>query len=100
MEADPQQTEELKELVRQSIALSQENNKMLHSMRRGAWFGHAVRLLWIVAIVIASYYSYLYLMPYLSQLESFYGNLQSLQQKASSVLSTFSSPSSTTTQQR
>ncbi len=98
MESDPQQIEELKELMRQNIALAQENSQILHGMRRSAWLGHAVRLLWIVAILVASYYSYLYLMPYLGKIESFYGNLQSLQQKASMVISSFS-PASTTPQQ-
>ena len=84
MESDPQQIEELKQLVRQSIALSEENNKLLHGMRRSAWVSRGFRILWIVAIIAVSFYSYLYIQPYLNQILDFYGNLQSLQGKASS----------------
>ena len=98
MEADPQQVEQLKELMRQNIALAEENNKILHSMRRSAWVGQGIRVLWIVAIVVSSYYAYLYFQPYITQLEGFYGNLQGLQEKASSVLSNFGGNSASTTQ--
>ena len=98
MESDPQQIEELKELVRQNIALSQETNKMIHSMRTSAWVSRGIRALWVLGIIAISVYSYLYFQPYLNQILGFYGNLQALQQKASTVLSTFGSPSSTTTQ--
>lgn len=75
--------EELKQLVRQNIALTEENNKMLHGMRRSAWVSRGIRLLWIAAIVASSVYAYWYVQPYLAQILDFYGNLQSLQQKTS-----------------
>ncbi|HWB33876.1 MAG TPA: hypothetical protein VG753_00940 [Candidatus Paceibacterota bacterium] len=92
MEDDSQQIEELKQLVRQSIALGQDNSKMLHSMRRSAWFATIMRLFWIALVIGASVYSYLYLQPYINELLGFYGNLQGLQQKAQSY---FGSPSTT-----
>lgn len=75
--------EELKELVRQNIALTQDNNKLLHSIRRGEWFSRTMRMLWILLLVGASVYSYFYLQPYLAQITEFYSNLQGLQQQAS-----------------
>ncbi|HVZ75726.1 MAG TPA: hypothetical protein VG934_00420 [Candidatus Paceibacterota bacterium] len=93
---DPQQeipqsssVEELKELMRQNIALAQENNKMLHAVRRGTWLSYAVRLLWIVAIIVASYYSYLYLQPYLQKILGLYGNIQNLQEQAQNAIQQF-----------
>ncbi|HVV39355.1 MAG TPA: hypothetical protein VHD31_03485 [Candidatus Paceibacterota bacterium] len=95
METDPQQIEELKQLVRQSIALSEENNKLLHGMRRSAWVSRGIRVLWIVGILIVSFYSYLYVQPYLNQILDFYGNLQNLQDKANSIITSFSNATST-----
>jgi len=83
---DPQ-IEELKELVRRSISLSEDNNKMLHSMRRSAWVSRFMRLIWIAIIVVASVYSYLYFQPYIDQILTLYGNIQDLQQKAQGLLS-------------
>ncbi len=83
---DPQ-IEELKELVRQNITLTQENNKMLHSIRRSALVSRLMRLLWIAVIVGASFYSYIYFQPYINQILTLYGDIQGLQQKAQGFLS-------------
>lgn len=82
---DPQ-IEELKELVRENIAIAKDNNKMLHGLRRGAWMSRLMRVLWIVLIVGASLYSYVYFQPYIDQILGLYNNIQELQQKAGSFI--------------
>jgi hypothetical protein len=82
MESEPQRMDELKELVRQNIALAQENNQILHALRRGAWVSRALRIFWIALIIGSSVYAYWYVQPYLDQLLGLYGNLQSLQERA------------------
>ncbi len=84
METESQHLAELKELVRQNIALSQETNKMLHSMRRSAWISRAIRITWIVLLIGSSLLAYSYLQPYIDQILSIYGNLQGFQEKAGS----------------
>ena len=78
---DPQ-IEELKELVRQNIALSQDTNRIVHGMRRSAWIGGTLRLLWIGLIIAASVATYWYLAPYLSQVEGIYSGAQKALQQA------------------
>lgn len=79
---DPE-IQELKELVRQNIALTQEANQMLRSVRRSARISRVVRILWIAALVALSglaYYNYVY--PYMEQIEGFYKNFEQLRQQA------------------
>ena len=82
-----QQIEELKELVRRNTALSEENNKMLHGIRRSARISSLMRMLWIALLIGASVYSYLYFQPYINQILEIYNNVQGLQQKAQGFFS-------------
>lgn len=52
------------EMIRETYRLSQENNKMLHSMRRNAFLGGILKLLIYAAIVIIPFWLYMqYLAP-------------------------------------
>lgn len=101
METDPQQIEELKQLVRQSITLGEENNKILHGMRRNA---RIKNIFWFLVVVLSFGSSvwgvYYYIIPRLQQAEGLYqnaqsaiGQIQTLQQK---VQGYFANPSTTT----
>ena len=72
---DPQ-IEELKELVRQNITLSQETNNIVHGMRTAARWSRLFRLLWVIAILVASVAAYLYFAPYLNQIIDLYSQAQ------------------------
>ena len=69
---DPQ-IEELKQLVRQNIALTQETNKILHSMRNA---GRLKSLFWLVvflgSIAISVYSYYFFVAPRIQQITNFY----------------------------
>jgi hypothetical protein len=85
-----QEISELKELVRQSIALSQENNKMLHAMRRSARWGFLFRMVWwltVFGVTGAVYYYYLW--PYTQQILELYQNAQHALQQAQQFGSQF-----------
>lgn len=86
---DPE-TNELKELVRQSIALSQENNKMLHAMRRSSRWSFILRILWWLTIFgVSSAVYYYYLAPYVMQLLNLYQSAQHAIEQAQQVGSQF-----------
>jgi hypothetical protein len=68
--------QELKELVRRSIELGEENNKMLHSMRRSARWGTFFRLIYWVLILGTFGASIYYALPYLQQFQDAYSGVQ------------------------
>ena len=100
--ADPE-IEQLKELMRQNIALAQENNKILRGMRSA---GRIKSLLWWVAIIASialTYWSYVvYIQPRVSQIENFYTTTVTPLQGASGgiqdFLKNFNKPATTTAQ--
>ncbi len=78
---DPQ-IDELKELVRRNIALSEDTNRMVHKVRRGAAWGRFFMVLWWLLIIAASGVAYYYYQPYLLKIEQAYSNLQTDQKQA------------------
>jgi len=97
---DPQ-IEELKELVRQNIALSTETNKIVHGLRNG---GRIKSLFWLVVFIVsilATVYSYYYFVaPRVEQIKNIYEtNILPLQNGGSGImdfLKNFNKPASTT----
>lgn len=107
---DPQ-IEELKELVRQNIALSAETNHVVHKLRRGMWWGRlGTVIFWAVLIVapVAAYYYYFqsYIQPYTQKIEQLYTQYQQGNQQVQNYQSQLSNffgnlmPTSTTTKQQ
>ena len=67
--------EENKKVLEKILSLSEENNKILHGMRRSmrrANFLHIVYWIIIIAISLGAYY---YVQPYLDQLLKIYGGV-------------------------
>jgi hypothetical protein len=85
-----QEISELKELVRRSISLSQENNKMLHSMRKSARRSAIMRVVWWLAVfgVTGAMYYY-YLWPYTQRILELYQNAQHALEQAQQFGSQF-----------
>ena len=66
--------EELKELVKENIAATQENTRMLRRMRRGAFWGWVFYIIWWLVIGgVAGAVYYYYLQPYVNKVEALYG---------------------------
>jgi hypothetical protein len=72
-----QEIGELKELVRRNIALSEETNRMVHSMHRSSMWSMVFRVIWWLVILGASAAVYAYLAPYLEQIWKLYDSIGS-----------------------
>ncbi len=71
--------EDLQELVRANIKLTQENNRMLRAMRRDVWMGRTFRVLFWLVLLVGSYMVYyVFLAPYVAQVEQIYAQMQSI----------------------
>ncbi len=64
--------------------ISEENNRMLHSMRRSARIGMFIRAIYWLIILGAAVGAFYYLQPYLDSLLRVYKNVEQTQQRISS----------------
>ncbi len=62
---------ESKQLLENTYALSEENNKMLHSMRRAQKIASFMRVMYWIVIIAITFGSYYFLQPYVTQLQKF-----------------------------
>lgn len=76
---------EERELLTRSIELSEENNKMLRSMRRSARFSSFLRLVYWVLIIGSAIWTYYFIQPYLEAIIKGYEGMQKGVQSVSSV---------------
>jgi hypothetical protein len=71
--------EELKQLLKQNLEVSQENLKILHKINRGRKISSfLIFIKWVIIIGVALGAFY-YLEPYTNNLKSFYGDIENLQ---------------------
>jgi hypothetical protein len=84
--------EELRKLVQKNLALAEENNHILRGMRRSARWGRFFTLAWwviIIAVTGATYY--IYVQPYVTEIEKAYGNTQTFEQQVQTFFHNFGS---------
>ncbi len=67
---------EEKEMLKKTLELAQENNKMLHSIRRGMFWGRVARIIYWVIIIGAAIGIYVYIQPYLDSAVNAYGDIK------------------------
>jgi uncharacterized membrane protein len=67
---------EEKEMLKKALELSQENNKILHSIRRQMLAGRIFRIVYWVAIVGAAIGVYYYITPYIDSAVGAYGGIK------------------------
>lgn len=81
MEVDLE-NDELRDLVKRTLALTEENNRILRSMRSAARWGRFFSIVWwILVIAVSGAAYYYYLAPYVQQAEKIYQQFgQSAQQ--------------------
>jgi hypothetical protein len=72
---DPE-IEELKEMVAKNLAISEETNRLAHTLRRSAGWGTFFTVLYWLFIIGALGASYLYINPYITKFEQFYKTIQ------------------------
>ena len=69
--------EDVSELVRRNIELTKENNRLLHSIRRAAWWGTFFKVLWMAIIIgVPVLLYYYFLQPYYRGLSAGYQQFQ------------------------
>ncbi|MCX6752125.1 MAG: hypothetical protein NTZ87_01335 [Candidatus Nomurabacteria bacterium] len=68
---------EEKELLRRSLSLAEENNGMLHSMRRSMRMASIMRALYWIIIIGSAFGAYYYIQPYTDQIMKIYNEAQS-----------------------
>ena len=68
---------EERELLEKSVSLSEENNKMLHAMRRSMRWASIIRGIYWVFIIGSAIGAYYFIQPYLDQIMSAYGGAKS-----------------------
>ena len=67
---------EEKEILKKTLELAQENNKMLHSIRRQMLVGRVVRIIYWCIIIGAAIGIYHYIEPHLDDAISAYGSIK------------------------
>lgn len=68
---------ELKDMIRKNLELSSENNKMLHSIKRGMFWGKVMRVVYWVIILGIGVGLYYYIEPYIDSAVGAYGGIKS-----------------------
>ena len=75
---------ESKKLLEDTYALTEENNKMLHSIKRSMFLARIMSILYWLMIIGVSVGAFYFIQPYIDQLMGVYG-------KASGVINSFPS---------
>jgi hypothetical protein len=79
-----------RDLLQRNLALAEENNKLLHSMRRSQRWHSIMRVVWWLVIFCASAaFYYYYLWPYMQQILHVYQNVQQGGQQAQDAIVKF-----------
>ena len=76
---------ESEELLKNTLTLARENNKMLHKIRRvqkRETFWHVLKLIIIIGIALGSFY---FIEPYLNKIVNLYNSVFSMQQNIKNV---------------
>jgi hypothetical protein len=82
--------EELKELVEKNTKLAEDTNRTVHKMRRSALWGRFFQLAWWIAIIAVSGAAYyIYLQPYVGQIEALYEQFKTSGQQVQDFLQSF-----------
>ena len=82
--------EELKELVEKNTKLAEDTNRTVHKMRRSALWGRALQLVWWAAIIgVSGAVYYIYLQPYVGQIEDLYEQFKTSGQQVQGFIESF-----------
>ena len=80
---------EERELLQRSVSLAEENNKILHSLRRSVRLQRFISILYWVFIIGASVGAYYFVQPYIDQILNIYSGAKSNIDSAGSLLKNF-----------
>ena len=69
-------TPEEKEMLRKTLELSEENNQVLHAIKRSIFWGRITRIVYWVIIVGAAVGLFYYLQPYIDAASGIYTSIK------------------------
>jgi len=61
-----------RELLQKSVSLAEDNNKILHSMKRSMRYASIVRAIYWIFIIGSALGAYYFIQPYVDEVMSFY----------------------------
>jgi hypothetical protein len=67
---------EEREMLKKTLELAQENNKMLYSIRRGMFWSRIMNIVYWIIIIGAAFGVYYYIAPYIDSAVGAYGNVK------------------------
>lgn len=71
-----QDLDRVEEMVKKTLELANENNRMLHGIRRSMFWGRIMRIVYWVVIIGAGVGIYYYLTPYIDTAIDAYSNVK------------------------
>ena len=80
---------ESKKALEETLELTRENNRMLHSMRRSMRLARMMSFLYWALIIGTAFGAYYFIQPYIDQLMGVYGGAKSNLDSIGSMLDTF-----------
>lgn len=69
-------TPEEKEMLKKTLELAQENNHILHSLKRSMFWGRVSRIVYWVIIIGVAIGAYYYITPYIDNAINAYGSVK------------------------
>jgi len=75
---------EEKELLEKSVALAEDNNEILHKMRRSMLWGRVMSVLYWTLIIGSAVGAYYFIQPYLNAMLGVYDSISDTEQKITS----------------
>jgi len=67
---------EEKEMLKKTLELAQENNKMLHGIRRSMFWGRIIKIIYWVLIIGIAIGAFYYISPYIDSAVGAYGDVK------------------------
>ena len=80
---------EEREMLEKSVALAEENHKMLRSLMRSMRWGRAVHILYWTLIIGSTVGAYYFIQPYAEQILGIYGSTKSNVENVNSIFDKF-----------
>ena len=82
-------TPEEKHLLERAVALGEENNQILHGIRRTNRWGIAYKVIYWIVVIAISYGAYVYIQPYVDSILNAYksvmGTVNGVQEVTSKI---------------
>jgi len=80
---------EEREMFQKSVALAEENNKMLHSLTRSMKWRRVVRIVYWTLIIGSTVGAYYFIQPYIDQIIGVYGGTKNNLENVNSIFQNF-----------